>query len=158
MNVAPERPYLLCKHCFQSTPLPPATHPDRYKGQGSWPMDGLPRNFACHRCMHVYEYSAHEVHPSQPRKAGEAKPLERQTVVCIDMPCDAGNCASQLRIRIVLEIENVSTLDPTVTGALAPGHAIRCDIGHTQKDGMRQAGGVSAMLDPDWRVPMEKDA
>jgi hypothetical protein len=158
MNVAPERPYLLCKHCFQSTPLPPATHPDRYQGQGSWPMDGKPRNFACHRCMHVYEYSAHEVHPPQSRKAEGVKHLEHPAVVYIDMPCDAGNCASQLRIRIVLEIDKVPNLEPMEVGALAPGHGLRCDIGHTQKDGTRRAMGVSAMLDPDWRVPMEKDA
>jgi hypothetical protein len=121
-------------------------------------MDGLPRNFACHRCTHVYEYSAHEVRPPQLQKAGGVKHLERPAVVCIDMPCDAGNCASQLRIRIVLDIDKVANLDPTVTGALAPGHAVRCDIGHTQKDGMRQAGGISAMLDPDWIAPMEDAA
>ena len=152
MDQKEELPYLVCKNCGKPIPLPPATHPDRYKGQGSWPTDGLPRNFACHQCMHAFEYSDFEVHPSPPRNKEASIRNKPHMVVCIDIPCDAGSCASQLRIRILAEIDKEEALDAMVVGALIQGHAIRCDIGHTQKDGTRRATGISSMLDPDWLV------
>ena len=143
-------PYLVCQHCGKPIPLPPATRPDISLGQGSWPKDGRPRNFACHQCTQVYEYRAGQVQPPSEAGTDTSKQREPQNVVCISMPCDAGNCASQLTIRILVGIDRDPSQDAEVVGALAPAHSIRCDIGHMQRDGMRRASGISARFDPDW--------
>jgi hypothetical protein len=154
MEIWENLPYLSCKHCEKPIPLPPSRHPDTSQGLGSWPKDALPRNFACHRCMHVYEYSASELHPPPVPREASRKQNKPHNVFCIELPCGAGNCASQLRIRILAAFDTGLIQDPTEVAALSEAHAIRCDIGHMQRDGKRQSAGVAiddATLDPDWK-------
>jgi len=152
MEVWEYLPYLLCRGCNQPMPLPPARHPDMSQGLGSWPKDGLPRNFICHQCTHVFEYSACELHPPPvPKVAGQKRNIPHN-VLCIEMPCDTGNCPSQLRIRILVAAGIRSILDPIEVGALAVAHSIRCDNMHIQNDGTRNGTGISADLDSDWKL------
>jgi hypothetical protein len=103
--------------------------------------------------MNVYEYSASELHPPPVPREAFQKQNKPHNVFCIELPCDAGSCASQLRVRILVAFDREENADFWEVVALYEAHSIQCDISHKQKDGKRQsrgAVGVDGIPDPDW--------
>ena len=143
-------PQLICKSCSRPILLPAAARPYASEGQGSWPKDGAPRNFSCHWCRHIHEYSAQEVKPSPASGTIGHSKDKPHNVVCIELPCDTGKCPSELRIRTLMPTD----LDPVdyALDALGPIHGIRCDKGHIQSRLPRQGSAFGAHIDEDWLV------
>jgi hypothetical protein len=146
-------PALLCQNCALPIPLPPATHPDMFQGQGSWPKGVEKRNFLCTICRHVYEYSAAEVQlvlaPRDLRKKDTP-----YNVVSILLPCGERGCASLLRIRIVVAADKDPRERVLETLPAAQAHAIHCDGKEHILSGSVLPFGTAfdAMLDEDWKI------
>src|ERR1039457_2652332 len=93
---------LTCKNpeCKWTIPLPPPTHPDISRYQPWWPMDGLPRNFQCYLCKHVFEYKGSEVHPVSAGYMDQDLVRKCNNVVCVKLSCGITGCVTPPQIRI----------------------------------------------------------
>jgi hypothetical protein len=144
-------PALICKNCSRPIPLPPPTHPDISQHQPWWPMDGLPRNFLCSGCKHVFEYTAQDAHrvPVDPMAQDQSRKFH--IVVCIEVPCCAEGCEPPVKIHTLMASD--ADLIAGAAGVLAQStaHEIPCSRGTHFLSG--PCGGwssVDAKIDGDW--------
>jgi hypothetical protein len=145
-------PALVCKACFRPIPLPPAKHPDTVEGQGMWPEGGSRRNFLCPACRHVHGYSASDVQSmlphTDPRRAGTS-----YNVVYIRLQCSVQGCASIVRIRTLMAIDNDPHKEAPVILASSCAHAISCTNGHIVCGSIVTSGlAFDARYDEDWET------
>jgi hypothetical protein len=98
----------------------------------------------------MYEYSAQDVHPLPATGTTERSRSKPRNVVCIELQCGVGNCASLLRIRTLMaaDIEPRDRAPEVV--ALGVAHAIPCDKGHIQSGLPKDGLAFSAAIDSDW--------
>jgi hypothetical protein len=146
---------LVCKNCAQPMPLPEPTRPGASQHQRWWPSDGLPRNFLCPLCKHVFEYSAKDVRPVPFDATLQDGVRKHRNVVCLKVVCGTGTprCVSTVRIRTLTAFDAVPLTVAAEILQNSVAHAISCDRGHVLEGPHRADEGepLGAHFDEDWQ-------
>jgi len=143
---------LTCRNpqCGWTIPLPSPTHPDTSRHQPWWPMDGLPRNFLCPKCKHVFEYKSSEVLPVSGGYKDQDLVRKCNNVVCVEVSCGKAGCATPLQIHILIARGQDMYEEARLALQQAIPHDVLCQSGDAMS-GPLQAGSIlSVRLDDDW--------
>jgi len=141
---------LLCRNCFLPMPLPPAKHPGNVRHLQPWPKDGMPRNFLCPECRHVYEYTPQAARERSLDNMAQDQSHRPGSVVCVEVPCGTKGCAALRLIRIFAGFDAEPHAAAVEALARSTCHDVPCADGHLWNGSIQARTIRDAYFDEEW--------